>query len=139
MRGKISALLALLLLPVLAACGGAEDAFTVRVLCRSEGIYQIFYTCYLGEEAAGMGGMADLEGGELTAESDLTLTFPASSFDQGADLSQFAMDFSPYGKDDTREIATTEKVAIPAAYGETYTVIFSGDEVDGFQAVLQQP
>ena len=84
-----------------------------------------------------MGGMADLEGGEITPDSDLTLTFPAAYFGDGADLSQFAMDFSPYGEGDTSEIATTNKVSIPAAYGETYTVVFSGDETSGFQAVLQ--
>ena len=33
-----------LLVLALAACGGREaDSFSVRVLCESEGIYQIFY------------------------------------------------------------------------------------------------
>lgn len=138
MKRWAACLLSLFLLSFLAACGGgAEDAFTVRVICESQGIYQIFYTCYIGEESVGTGGMADLEGGELTAESDLALTFPASYFEEGADLAQFSMDFSPYGEGDTSEIATTEKVAIPAVFGETYTVIFSGDEAEGFQAVLQ--
>ena len=84
----------------LTACGQAAggDAFTVQVICESPDIYQIFYTYYLGDEALGMGGMADLEGGEITPDSDLSLTFPASYFADGADLSQFTMDFSPYGE-----------------------------------------
>ena len=131
-------LLAALLALCLTACGsGGGDAFTVQVICESPDIYQIFYTYYLGDEALGMGGMVDLEGGEITPDSDLSLTFPASYFADGADLSQFAVDFSPYGEGDTSEIATTDKVAIPAVYGETYTVVFSGDEASGFQAVLQ--
>ena len=140
MRKKLAvwSLAALLLLGLTACSGGdSEDAFTVRVVCESPDVYQIFYTCYLGDEAVGMGGMADLEGGEITEDTDLTLTFPAAYFEDGAVLSQFAMDFSPYGEGDTSEIATTEKIAIPAAYGETYTVVFSGDEASGFQAALQ--
>ena len=131
--------LAVLLILGLTACGGGreEDSFTVRVVCESSGIYQIFYSCYLGDDTAGMGGMADLAGGEITEDTDLTLTFPASYFDEGRDLSQFAMDFSPYGEGDTSEIATTEKVSIPAVYGETYTVVFTGDRLSGFQAALQ--
>lgn len=137
-RKWAACLLAALLALCLAACGsGGGGAFTVQVVCESPDVYQIFYTYYLGDEALGMGGMADLEGGEITPDSDLSLTFPASYFADGADLSQFAMDFSPYGEGDTSEIATTDKVSIPAAYGETYTVVFSGDEASGFQAVLQ--
>ena len=70
-------LLAALLALCLTACGsGGGDAFTVQVICESPDIYQIFYTYYLGDEALGMGGMADLEGGEITPDSDLSLTFP---------------------------------------------------------------
>ena len=114
----------------LSACGGqgtgGGDAFTVRVVCQSEDVYQIFYTCYIGGESRGMGGMADLEGGELTEDTDLTLTFPRT----------YSMDFSPYGEGDTSEIATTDPVEIPAAWGGTYTVVFSGDKETGFRAEL---
>ena len=46
-------------------------------------------------------------------------------------------DSSPYGKDDTSEIATTNRVYIAAEYGENYTIIFSGDKDNGFTAELQ--
>ena len=101
MRKKLAvwSLAALLLLGLTACSGGdSEDAFTVRVVCESPDVYQIFYTCYLGDEAVGMGGMADLEGGEITEDTDLTLTFPAAYFEDGADLSQFAMDSPPMGR-----------------------------------------
>ena len=48
------------------------------------------------------------------------------------------MDFSPYGEGDTVELATTEQVDIPAKYGETYTILFTGDEESGFTAQLQE-
>ena len=35
------------------------------------------------------------------------------------------------------ELATTEQVAIPAEYGETYTILFTGDEENGFTAQLR--
>ena len=100
---------------------------------------------------AGQGGTFTFTVGGLDPEAEYDFLFWADNKEaaaysgslkerklaDGADLSQFAMDFSPYGEDDTSEIATTDKVSIPAAYGETYTVVFSGDETSGFQAVLQ--
>ena len=137
-RGGFGALLVLILFSafLLSGCSQNPKEFTVKVRCESTGIYQIFYTCYIDGESCGMGGMADLNGGEITAETDLTLTF-TESYLEGKDISRLAIDFSPYGKDDTSEIATTEKVYIDAEYGNTYTVVFSGDEDSGFTAQLQ--
>lgn len=132
----------LLLVFCLAACGGqnaAEDAFTIRVVCESDGIWQIFYSCYLDGEYCGMGGVADLDGGELTEETDLSISFTRSFLGQDADISQFSMDFSPYGQDDTSEIGTTNRVAIRAEYGQSYMVFLSGDRDSGFQAALGTP
>ncbi len=133
-------LLALALL--LSACEAApeeaeEPFFTVRVICESEDVYQIFYTFYIGDESRGMGGMADLEGNAITSETDLSLTF-TESYLESADISQFSMDFSPYGKDDVSEIGTTNRVYIPAEYGNTYTIVFAGNETDGFTATLEE-
>ena len=137
-RGGFGALLVLILFSafLLSGCSQNPKEFTVKVRCESTGIYQIFYTCYIDGESCGMGGMADLNGGEITAETDLTLTF-TESYLEGKDISRFAIDFSPYGKDDTSEIATTEKVYIDAEYGNTYTVVISRDEDSGFTAQLQ--
>ena len=92
---------------------------------------------YIGDESRGMGGMADLEGKALTNETDLTLTF-TESYLESADISQFSMDFSPYGKDDISEIGTTNRVYIPAEYGAAYTIVFAGNEADGFTATLEE-
>ena len=124
---------------MLSACGAGnekENSFTVKVVCESPEIQQIFYTYYIGGASRGMGGMADLEGETLTEATDLTLTFLPASFEEGDDLSAFSIDFSPYGAGDTEEMATTAPLAIPAAYGERYTVIFSGDRETGFRAEL---
>lgn len=132
--------LALVLL--LSACEAApEEAadpslYGARHL-RKRRCLQIFYTFYIGDESRGMGGMADLEGKVLTSETDLSLTF-TESYLESADISQFSMDFSPYGKDDISEIGTTNRVYIPAEYGATYTIIFAGNEADGFTATLQE-
>ena len=124
---------------MLSACGAGnekENSFTVKVVCESPEIQQIFYTYYIGGASRGMGGMADLEGETLTEATDLTLTFPRSYFEEGDDVGTFSMDFSPYGEGDTSEIATTDPVEIPAAWGGTYTVVFSGDKETGFRAEL---
>lgn len=140
MKKAICMLMAVLLSLAVSACGQdttpAEDSFTVQVLCESKGIYQLFYSCYLGDAQYSSGAMADLDGNEITADTDLTLVFSRSFFEE-SDLSRFAMDFSPYGKDDVSEIATTERVSFAAEYGKTYTIVFSGDREQGFQATLK--
>ena len=115
----------------------ARDAVTIQLVCQSEDVYQIFYSTYLEGEEYGQGGWADMDGKALTSETSLTASFDKDYFD-GKDLSTLSMDFSPYGEGDTVELATTEQVDIPAKYGETYTILFTGDEESGFTAQLQE-
>ena len=134
---------ALTLLLGLTACGGSpsdsteDSSFSVRIICEAPDLCQIFYTYYVDGLSRGSGGVADLNGSALTAESDLTLPFPQSRFEQGDDIALFSIDFSPYGRDDTAELATTQPIRIAAQYGQHYTVVLSGDREQGFQAVLQ--
>lgn len=137
MKRTALTILSALLILLLAGCGAQPKEFTVKVKCQSEGIYQLFYTCYIGEKSCGMGGMADLEGGMLTEKTDLSVTF-TEEYLEHKDISAFSMDFSPYGKNDTAELATTARVSIDAEYGKTYTIIFSGDQESGFSAKLQE-
>lgn len=115
----------------------AQDAVTIQLVCQSEDVYQIFYSTYLEGEEYGQGGWADMDGKALTSETSLTASFDKDYFD-GKGLSTLSMDFSPYGEGDTVELATTEQVDIPAKYGETYTILFTGDEESGFTAQLQE-
>lgn len=115
----------------------AQDAVTIQLVCQSEDVYQIFYSTYLEGEEYGQGGWADMDGKALTFETSLTASFDKDYFD-GKDLSTLSMDFSPYGEGDTVELATTEQVDIPAKYGQTYTILFTGDEESGFTAQLQE-
>ena len=132
---------ALTLLLGLTACGGSpsdsteDSSFSVRIICEAP---DLFYTYYVDGVSRGSGGVADLNGSALTAESDLTLPFPQSRFEQGDDIALFSIDFSPYGRDDTAELATTQPIRIAAQYGQHYTVVLSGDREQGFQAVLQE-
>lgn len=129
---------AFLMIFTLSSCANkSENVFTVKVICQSREIYQIFWTCYLNGERCGSGGMADLEGNEITEQTDMTLNFSRDYFEGEEDVSSFSIDFSPYGKNDTSEISTTEPVKIPAEYGKTYTILFSGDRTTGFQGTLQ--
>lgn len=128
----------ILMISIFCSCKNEdENGFTVKVFCQSRGIYQIYWTCYLDGERWGSGGMADLEGNEITEQTDLTLHFPRDYFEVKEDVSGFSIDFSPYGKSDTSEISTTEPVKISAEYGKTYTILFSGDRTIGFKGILQ--
>ena len=91
---------ALTLLLGLTACGGSpsdsteDSSFSVRIICEAPDLCQIFYTYYVDGVSRGSGGVADLNGSALTAESDLTLPFPQSRFEQGDDIALFSIDFS---------------------------------------------
>ncbi len=115
-----------------------DDTFAVRLICESQDIYRIYYSCYLDGAYYSMGGVADLDGKALTEEAPMTIYFPKSYFDGAEDISTFSMDFSPYGESDTSELATTARLSIPAAYGTCCTVVFSGDRETGFTAALQE-
>lgn len=140
MRKILGWIMAAALALLTAGCGSqpAEDAFTVEVRCESQGVYQLYYTYYLDGESCGMGGMADLDGRELTAETELRLEFSKARLDGREDIRTFAIDFSPYGKDDVREIGTTNRLEIPAEYGKRWVVVFSGDRETGYTAQLQE-
>lgn len=134
--------MAVILTLCLSSCGkkeeAATDSFSLNIICESEGIYQIYYSCYFDDEYYGMGGMSDLDKKELTADTELKPVFSKSYFEGREDLSGFSIDFSPYGKDDTSEAGTTNSVYIPAEYGGSYTIVFSGDREKGFTAELQK-
>ena len=121
MRKILGWIMAAALALLAAGCGSkpAEDAFTVEVRCESQGVYQLYYTYYLDGESCGMGGMADLDGRELTAETELRLEFSKARLD-------------------VREIGTTNRLEIPAEYGKRWVVVFSGDRETGYTAQLQE-
>lgn len=137
-------LLAMLLLLGFSACTAVPkenndeaDRITINVICESSDIYQIYYSCYFGGSYYSMGGMADLDHKELTKASELSLVLTKPYLGDRDDISDFGMTFSPYGKEDTREIGTTNLLSIPARYGQTYTVVFSGSADTGFVATLR--
>lgn len=135
---------ALVLATGLSACqtvvvqeSAGEEDLTLRVVCQSPEVYQLYYTLYLDGEEYCQGGWGDIDGAPLTGQSDLTALFPQGYF-EGRDLSGLAVDLSPYGEGDTREITTTPPVELPAQYGGCYTILFTGDEEQGFTAQMQE-
>ncbi|MEA4912081.1 MAG: hypothetical protein VB092_05630 [Oscillospiraceae bacterium] len=138
MKKVLAGCLAAVLLACMSACDApAADALTVKIQCACDGeeIHQIYYSCYLGGEYYSMGGMADLDGNALTSDTPLERVFDKSYFD-GSDPTALSMDFSPYGKDDTSERGTTNKVELNAAYGQSCTILLSGNKEDGYTARL---
>lgn len=68
-----------------------DDTFAVRLICESQDIYRIYYSCYLDGAYYSMGGVADLDGKALDAESPMTIYFPRSYFDGAEDISSFSI------------------------------------------------
>ena len=110
---------------------------TIKIICRGEGVYKLFYTMYIDGAYFCQGGFADADDAALTEKSDLTMSFGRDYF-EGADISRMSLDLSPFGQDDDREAGTTDVIAIPAEYGRTYVVEFSGDATHGFSASLAE-
>lgn len=131
----------LLTVTVFASCGRQNDtdpnAVNIEIRCECDDVYQIFYSTYINGQYYGMGAVADMDGRRIT--SDMTLrTVLTRSYFEGADISSLAMDFSPYGKDESHEMGTTNQVQINAEYGKTYTILISGDKDSGYTATLQE-
>ena len=85
-----------------------------------------------------MGGIADLDGAVIESGRVFSLVFSRSFLEEGDDPAQFSLTLSPYGEGDTREIATTPPVELRAQYGGCYTILFTGDEEQGFTAQVQE-
>lgn len=141
MRKGIFAALLLALALCLTACAGANetaeaDSFTIRLACESEGVYQVFYTYYIGGEERGMGGVAIWTGRRFPRMRPVEFPLLKEYFEDGDGLSAFSIDFSPYGEGDTVEMGTTAPLEFPVSWGGTYTVVLSGDRENGFTAEL---
>lgn len=139
-KGRFAALLLALVL-CLTACAGTDeaaqaDSFAIRIACESEGVYQVFYTYYIDGERRGMGGVADLDGKELSPDAPLEFPILKEYFEDGDGFSAFSIDFSPYGEGDTVEMGTTAPLEFAVSWGGTYTVVLSGDAESGFTAEL---
>lgn len=131
----------LLTVTVFAACGRQSDtdpnAVNIEIRCECADVYQIFYSTYINGQYYGMGAAADMDGRMITSDMVLKTVLTRSYF-EGADISSLAMDFSPYGKDESHEMGTTNQVQINAEYGKTYTILISGDTDSGYTATLQE-
>lgn len=134
-------LLLLLVITAFAACGQQSDtdpdAVNIEVKCECADVYQVFYSSYIDGQYYGMGAAADMNGGMITSDMVLKTVLTRSYFEK-ADISSLAMDFSPYGKDESYEMGTTNQVQINAEYGKTYTILITGDKDSGFVATLQE-
>lgn len=113
-----------------------DNVVIFKIECESKDIYQIYYTMFIDGEYFSKGGFADLDGNVITKETDMTLSLPKGYFED-KDISKISFTFSPYGKDNKKEISTTEELYINAEYGKTYNIIFSGDIENGFKAKLK--
>ena len=141
MKNIIGFICALAMMTTLVACANQDksnpNAVTIGIRCECEDIYQVYYSTYIGDKSFGMGAVADQDKNKLTPDR-VYETILTKDYFQNSDVSKLEMDFSPYGKDDTHEQGTTNKLEIEAEYGKSYVVVISGDKEHGFKAVLER-
>lgn len=113
------------------------NAIYIEIKCQSADVYQIFYSSYIDGQFYGMGAVADQDGRMLTSDMVLQTVLTKSYFED-SDVSLLSMDFSPYSENESHEMGTTNRVAIKAEYGKTYTVLISGSKESGFTATLEE-
>ena len=102
-----------------------EDAVTIQLVCESEDVYQIYYTAYLAGKESGMGGWADVDGGVLTPESDLSAVLTKDLLGEG-DVSTLSMDFSPTGKGTPWSLPPQSRWTSPRNTGKAIPLSFPG-------------
>ena len=59
------------------------EQFTVDVVCRSEDVLRIFYSCYIDGQERGIGGLADLDGAVIPPGRTFSIPFPRSALKRG--------------------------------------------------------
>ena len=125
-----------LVLGILTGCGAETEtpSFKVELVVDIPGVYSVYYTSYIDGARAGSGAEADLDHQELEQGRVLEYEFTPALFDEGADLSKFAIDFSPFDNESEYELGRTNIVAFPAEYGQTYRIHLVHDET-GYYAV----
>lgn len=135
-RSKVVSLslIGILAFCMLTGCGEKTDSFTVELVVDITGAYSVYYTSYIDGVLANSGANADLDNNELEEGRVLEYTFVPALFDEGADLSKFSIDFSPFDNESQYELGRTNAVEFSAEYGKTYRIHLKQDE-NGYYAV----
>ena len=142
MKGIFAALLALIMgFTGFATEGGViegeEDEFIVQVWLDTDDA-----VCVLSH-ANMLDG--DLVGGGSACNADMRTplsgyvyeNFRAEDFPEGADLNGFSISFSVSDRfDDGSSTPVAGEIAIPARWGEVYSVIIEGDSAGGYTAYI---
>ncbi len=125
-----------LVLGILTGCGAKSEtpSFKVELVVDITGAYSVYYTSYIDGVRTGSGAGADYDNNELEPGRVLEYEFTPALFDEGADLSKFAIDFSPFDNEGEYEMGRTNIVEFPVEYGQTYRIHLVQDET-GYYAV----
>ena len=125
-----------LVLGILTGCGAKSEtpSFKVELVVDITGAYSVYYTSYIDGVRTGSGAGADYDNNELEPGRVLEYEFTPALFDEGADLSKFAIDFSPFDNEGEDEMGRTNIVEFPVEYGQTYRIHLVQDET-GYYAV----
>ena len=125
-----------LVLGILTGCGAKSGtpSFKVELVVDITGAYSVYYTSYIDGVRTGSGAGADYDNNELEPGRVLEYEFTPALFDEGADLSKFAIDFSPFDNEGEYEMGRTNIVEFPVEYGQTYRIHLVQDET-GYYAV----
>lgn len=113
-----------LVLGILTGCGAKSEtpSFKVELVVDITGAYSVYYTSYIDGVRTGSGAGADYDNNELEPGRVLEYEFTPALFDEGADLSKFAIDFSPFDNEGEYEMGRTNIVEFPVEYGQTYRI-----------------
>lgn len=103
----------------------------------SERIMGLHMEYMLFGEATGGGIVENANGSALDLKQRLSWEFLPRDFPDNSDLSGFSIAYFVV-LPDGEEVACGEPLAFPAAYGEEYCYVLSGNMSDGFALGIQQ-
>ena len=124
----------------------AEDEIALRIKLDTKEDFGVLLIAYDANGSGGRGGISNADKSLLKHDEQLFYTLPKHAFDDPSAVENLSIQFTvitEYVEPNFEEIYP-EKFKIPvnaislkADYGESYSITISGDQTNGYQAVLE--
>lgn len=123
----------------------AEDEIALRIKLDTKEDFGLLLIAYDANGSGGRGGISNADQSLLKHNEQLFYTLPKHAFDNPSDVEHLSIQFSvvtEYVEPNFEEIYPEEytipldPIFLNADYGEAYSITISGDQTNGYRAVL---
>lgn len=124
----------------------AEDEIALRIKLDTKEDFGVLLIAYDANGSGGRGGISNADKSLLKHDEQLFYTLPKHAFDDPSAVENLSIQFTvitEYVEPNFEEIYPEEfkipvnAISLKADYGESYSITISGDQTNGYQAVLE--